>query len=47
MIGRDILSLLTDGFLALTNEEIAEQQAWFGGRGQFPPMRVGTSRTGR
>jgi hypothetical protein len=46
MIGRDILSLLPEGSLALAIADISELQAWFGARGKFPAMRVGTGRTG-
>jgi hypothetical protein len=40
MIGRDLLSLLPEGSPSLTIEEIAEVQAWFGGRGKFPAFRL-------
>jgi hypothetical protein len=45
-IGPVIPSLLPDGSLALTNEEIAELQAWFGVRGKFPAKHIPTGRTG-
>jgi hypothetical protein len=45
-IGPVIPSLLPDEGFALTNEEIAELKAWFGPRGKFPAMRVGTGRKG-
>jgi hypothetical protein len=46
-IGPVIPSLLPHGSLALTNEEIAELQAWFGVRGLYPARHVGTGRSGR
>jgi hypothetical protein len=46
-IGSVIPSLLPHGSSALTNEEIAELQAWFGVRGIYPAKHIPTGRTGR